>query len=282
MSQNTKFVGNVDSATVAGFGDEWDTYDQHDLSPDDFARTFDRYFHIFPFASLRSDAEGFDLGCGSGRWAEGIADRVGRLHCIDPAPKALAVARRRLAGKPSPEFHQADAGNIPLRDESQDFGYSLGVLHHIPDTKRALADCVRKLKHGAPFLIYLYYRFDSRPWWFRCLWRISDLSRRAISRLPFSARKSVALAIAAAVYWPMARSAAVLERAGVDVAPLPLSFYRNLDFYWMKTDALDRFGTRLEHRFTRLEIERMMTDAGLRDIRFSDREPFWVAVGIRA
>ena len=47
----------------------------------------------------------------------------------------------------------------------------------------------------------------------------------------------------------------------------------------MRTDALDRFGTRLEQRFSRNEIERMMTAAGLTDIVFSEREPYWVACG---
>jgi hypothetical protein len=50
----------------------------------------------------------------------------------------------------------------------------------------------------------------------------------------------------------------------------------------MRTDALDRFGTRLEQRFSRTQIEQMMITAGLKDIRFSEREPFWVACGIKA
>ena len=47
----------------------------------------------------------------------------------------------------------------------------------------------------------------------------------------------------------------------------------------MRTDAFDRFGTRLEHRFSRDEIAAMMQAAGLIDLKFSDRSPFWVAVG---
>ena len=46
-------------------------------------------------------------------------------------------------------------------------------------------------------------------------------------------------------------------------------------------DALDRFGTRLEKRFTRAQIERMMAEAGLEKIAFSDREPFWCAIGYK-
>ena len=187
---------NVDRATIDGFGEEWGAYDQTALDPAEHRRLFEAYFSLFPFDALPADAEGFDLGCGSGRWAEPVARRVGILHCIDPSEKALAVARRRLAHLPSARFHLASADTIPLADASQDFGYSLGVLHHIPDTARALADCVRKLKPGAPFLVYLYYRFDNRPGWFRALWKASDLGRRAISRLPFGLRKAVASGIA--------------------------------------------------------------------------------------
>lgn len=273
---------NVDPATVAGFGQEWAAFDQTALSDEEQRHLFERYFGIFRFDGLPQDAEGFDLGCGSGRWAALVAPKVGLLHCIDPAAEALAVAKRRLAKLGNVRFHQATADSIPLEDGSQDFGYSLGVLHHIPDTRRALADCVRKLRPGAPFLVYLYYALDQRPGWFRALWKASDVARRGISRLPFPLRKATTTALAAGVYWPLARSAAAAERIGTDVSSWPLSAYRSVSFYTMRTDALDRFGTRLEQRFSRGEIERMLTSAGLAQIRFSESEPFWVACGIRA
>jgi len=50
----------------------------------------------------------------------------------------------------------------------------------------------------------------------------------------------------------------------------------------MRTDALDRFGTRLEQRFTRKEIKNMMQNAGLENIEFSNSKPFWVAVGYKS
>jgi ubiquinone/menaquinone biosynthesis C-methylase UbiE len=273
---------NVDLATVEGFGQEWSAFDQSNLTGAEYRRLFDRYFAIFPFDRLPPEAEGFDLGCGSGRWAAGVCGRVGLLHCIDPSPEALAVARTRVGDQANVRLHLGASDSIPLADDSQDFGYSLGVLHHIPDTARAMADCVRKLKPGAPFLVYLYYKFDNRPHWYRALWTATDLARRSISRLPFTARKAVTTVIAATVYWPLARLAHVVERVGGDVSNLPLSAYRHTSFYSMRTDALDRFGTRLEQRFSRSEIETMMRSAGLEDIRFSDSEPFWVAVGRRA
>ena len=279
MTKTLPASANVDRETVAGFGEEWAAFDQSALGGAEYDALFDAYFGIFPFADLPADVEGFDLGCGSGRWAAGVAPRVGLLHCIDPAEKALEVARRRLADTPNVRFHHATADMIPLADGSQDFGYSLGVLHHIPDTGRALADCVRKLRPGAPFLVYLYYKLDGRPLWFRSLWRASDVVRRMIFRLPFGARKAVTSGIAALVYWPLARGARLAERLGGDVSNMPLGAYRSLSFYTMRTDALDRFGTRLEQRFTRSEIEAMMIAAGLEKIEFSEREPYWVACG---
>jgi ubiquinone/menaquinone biosynthesis C-methylase UbiE len=274
-------LGNVDTPTVEGFGREWSAFDQSSLTGAEYRELFDRYFEIFPFDRLPANSEGFDLGCGSGRWAAGISNRVGLLHCVDPASEALDVARRRLQDRSNIRFHLADSASIPLADGSQDFGYSLGVLHHIPNTQRALDDCVRKLKPGAPFLIYLYYAFDQRPAWFRGLWKASDLLRRGISRLPFVPRKLVTTSFAATVYWPLARTARIAEKLGSDVSNWPLSAYRSTSFYTMRTDALDRFGTRLEQRFTRAQIEEMMAAAGLADIRFSEREPFWVACGIK-
>lgn len=273
---------NIDERTVAGFGDEWSAFDQSALQGAEFQELFRSYFGIFPFEMLAPDAEGFDLGCGSGRWAAGVAGRVGILHCIDPSKQALAVAQRRLSGFPNVRLHLAASDSIPLADDSQDFGYSLGVLHHVPDTGRALADCVRKLKPGAPFLVYLYYSLENRPPWYRALWQLSEGIRSGVSKLPFAVRKWFTTVVAALVYWPLARSARLAERLGKDVHDFPLSAYRHRSFYTMRTDALDRFGTRLEQRFSRAEIEHMMQQAGIVGVRFSEAPPYWVACGRRA
>ena len=47
----------------------------------------------------------------------------------------------------------------------------------------------------------------------------------------------------------------------------------------MKTDSLDRFGTKLEKRFTKKEIEKMLLDVGFVEITFSENTPYWVAIG---
>ena len=83
----------------------------------------------------------------------------------------------------------------------------------------------------------------------------------------------------AALTAPLAKMARFLERMGKPVDNLPLSAYRNQSFYVMRTDALDRFGTRLEKRFTRVEVRQMMEQAGLSNIQFHEAAPYWVAAG---
>lgn len=273
---------NYDEKTVAGFGEEWSKYDQASLPSAEREQLFGEYFAVFPWDRLPAGAVGFDLGCGSGRWARQVAPRVGTLHCIDASEAALTVARRNLSDLPNCRFHAASVDAIPLPDGSMDFGYSLGVLHHIPDTTAGIRSCVAKLKTGAPILLYLYYAFDHRPGWFRAVWKVSDLVRRFISRTPFGLRAAITTGIAAGVYYPLARTARLLERLGRRVDGIPLAYYRSRSFYTMRTDALDRFGTLLEQRFTADQIRTMMTAAGLEGITFSPAAPFWCAVGFKA
>jgi SAM-dependent methyltransferase len=270
---------NIDKQTVNSFGAEWTRFDQYGLNAEETRRIFDCYFHLFPWATLPQGSVGFDMGCGSGRWAALVAPRVGRLVCVDPSPGALNVARQALVEFNNVEFIEASANSFLFRPGSFDFGYSLGVLHHAPDTYAALAACVAALKPGAPFLLYLYYRFDNRPIWFYLIWRLSNYIRNIVCKLPDLVKTFLTDCIAISVYWPLARAANIIERLGFDATAIPLAFYRNLSFYTMRTDSRDRFGTPLEHRFTQKEIKSMMILVGLTDIEFSKKEPFWLAVG---
>jgi len=272
---------NRDLKTIDGFGEEWEKFDQTALTPEEHQELFEKYFYIFPWNALPVDATGFDMGCGSGRWAKLVAPRVGKLYCVDPASKALNVAKKALSNQSNVSFLLSGVDDCPIDLNSMDFGYSLGVLHHIPDTLNGIKSCASKLKPGAPFLLYLYYALDGRPFLFRCVFKLSDFIRKGVSRLPQSLKTKVCQAIAGAIYYPLAHFSKGLESLGVNVKNIPLSFYRDKSFYVMQTDALDRFGTPLEQRFTRNEIKNMMEEAGFENIVFSEREPFWCAVGVK-
>lgn len=277
-------AGRVDrlsreALVIASFGNEWSKFTNE--IGDDQKKMFDDYFSIFPWSSLPANAVGCDIGCGSGRFGYFVAQRVGALHCADPSAEALAVARHKLEGVGNCSFREEKADSLSVPDNSLDFAYSLGVLHHVNDTLGALRHCVSKLKPGAPFLLYLYYRLENRPLWFRALWKLTDIPRRVISSLPFKLKSIICEVIAATIYWPLARTAGWLEKRGYNVSGFPLSYYRDKSFYIQRNDALDRFGTTLEKRFTRAEMETLMLEAGLCDICFREAAPFWTAVGTK-
>jgi len=269
---------NIDEKTVKSFGDEWGRFDQSALPDSESARIFNDYFSIFPWDELPPDCEGFDMGCGSGRWAKLVAPKVKHLNCVDPS-SAIEVARDTLSVHDNVSFYHSSLEDAPIQKGSQDFGYSLGVLHHIPDTSKAIQSCASLLKPGAPLLLYLYYAFDDRPIWYRFLWKLTDYIRKIIFNMPPSLKNITTNIIALLIYWPLARLAGLLSYLGISTKNMPLEYYKDCSFYTMQTDSRDRFGTPLEQRFSKTQIKNMMTDAGLQNIRFSESAPFWCAIG---
>jgi ubiquinone/menaquinone biosynthesis C-methylase UbiE len=272
---------NLDEATIKGFGEEWQRFDQAKLPDKEKLEIFDNYFKIFPWHLLPvTGGIGMDVGCGSGRWAEVVAPKVQKLYLLDASQNALSVAKNKLKN-PNIEFICKAINDDMFAENSLDFAYSLGVLHHLPDTEDALSAIYKILKPGAPFLVYLYYKFDNRPCYFKLLWRMSEGLRYLISRSPFFVRSLISEVIAYTIYWPLARTALLLEKLGKLPNAWPLSFYRNKSLYTMRTDALDRFGTRLEKRFSKREIEAMLQNVGFEGVVFSDAAPYWCALAFK-
>lgn len=271
---------NFDKKTVKSFGDEWTHFDQSGMNNKEAYKIFKSYFSIFPFDKLSKSAEGFDMGCGSGRWAKFVAPKVGLLHCVDPSI-AIKVAQKNLKKFKNINYHKKSLDKSGLKEKSQDFGYSLGVLHHVPNTKLAINSCVKLLKPGAPFLLYIYYSFDNRTTWFKFIWMISNLLRLVINRLPKFFNFLICDIIAIFIYYPIARFILLIKKIGIDFKNFPLYSYHSRSFYVMRTDSRDRFGTPLEKRFSKKEIYKMMQKSGLEKIKFKNSTPFWTAVGFK-
>jgi len=272
---------NIDKKTVDGFGYEWEKYDQSAIKEDNLSSAWDQYFYIFPFDSLNKDSTGFDMGCGSGRWSKFVAPRVGHLNCIDPSQKALDVAKENLKEFSNINFYNGSVSDNILKEGSQDFGYSLGVLHHIPNTLEGIKDCSKLLKPGSPFLLYLYYDLEDRPFWYKRVWDISNILRRGISNLPDWSKSIITTIIAIFIYFPFARIAFLAEKLGFNVSNYLLTDYRDKEFYFMLTDSLDRFGTQLEKRFSKKQIEEMLQASGFEKISFSNQSPYWVTLSYK-
>jgi len=273
-------MNNKDDKVIEEFGDEWTDFNYSEIDTEKLKENFEQYFFVFPWDLISNESTGFDMGCGSGRWAQFVAPRVKHLNCVEPS-NAIDVARNNLKKFDNISFLKETTETCSLQEGSQDFGYSLGVLHHIPNTEVALKDCAKLLKKGAPLLLYLYYNFENKPLWFRVTWKVSDYLRKIISLLPKPAKKAACNIIAYTVYFPLSRAAYLLEKVGLNVANIPLSDYRHKPFYQCRNDALDRFGTRLEQRFSKAQITEMLERTGFEDIKFSPNTPYWCCVTLK-
>ena len=271
---------NIDLKTVESFGDEWGRFDQTGMSEKEAKKVFDGYFSIFNWSNLPKNAIGFDMGCGSGRWAKWVAPKVTKLHCIDPS-NALEIAKKNLISHDNILYHKSSVDSVDIEDSSQDFGYSLGVLHHIPDTAAAIKSCARLLKPNAPMLLYLYYAFDNRSLLFKFIWQASNILRGLIHPLPPGLKHFITDVIALFIYWPLAKFSKIVTKIGFPSDNIPLSFYQDHSLYTMRTDARDRFGTPLEQRFSKDQIAFMMEEAGFINIQFSNNEPYWCVIGYK-
>ena len=270
---------NLDQGVIDGFGHEWAAFDYSEIGTDD---ALDAQFlaycapiELSEFNRLTSKAA--DFGAGSGRWTSRLLPYFSEVYALEPSNGANKVLREKFDNEPRIKILHETVGLNSIPDESLDLAMSLGVLHHIPDTGLAIKDVAIKIKSGGVFLCYLYYRLDNKPFIYRALFWASNLLRLFISRLPYGLRRATAQIIATVIYLPLARSAKLLKKMGKNVSNFPLHHYANMPFIMLQNDALDRFGTSLEQRFSKVEIIEMLRAGNfdLSSVKFSSSEPFW-------
>jgi len=269
---------NIDEDVVHSFGEEWLKF--HDFSDETIDQIALEYFDIIRPEHVNKETYGLDIGCGTGRWTKWMTKRIGFMEAIDPS-NAVFAADKLLGNIQNVRLTKASIETIPFPDNSFDFAMSIGVLHHVPDTARALKDCVKKVKPGGYFYCYLYHNLETRGWWFRTLYWLSDLIRKAVCKLPTTLKRMVCDVLAIVIYMPLILWVRFLVLIGLRkiAMKMPLSAYNNKSFFVIRNDALDKFGTQLEQRFSKEQVMNMMKDAGLEDITLSPLTPFYHAIG---
>ena len=83
--------------------------------------------------------------------------------------------------------------------------------------------------------------------------------------------------IALAIYFPLARISKLIKEIGGNYESIPLHHYSDMPIYIMRNDALDRFGTRVERRFSKAQILELLIGTGFdtSKVHFSAQEPYW-------
>ena len=110
-------------------------------------------FERFPGKQL------LEIGCGLGTDLLQFARGGALVTGVDLTPKSVELAKAGFAlhGLPMRAL-VADAENLPFEDNSFDVVYSFGVLHHTPNTARAIDEAYRVLKPGGKIILMLYHR----------------------------------------------------------------------------------------------------------------------------
>lgn len=143
----------VTDSYTESFGFQWNRFD---VAQDEEDR---RVFEAKTGVRL-ADLAGLtvlDAGCGGGRYARLVAQAGARVVAVD---HSIAVEKARLVAGTEGKavFLQADLNRLPLRPGSFDFVYSIGVLHHTPDTRAAFRALARMTRPGGRFSVWVYRR----------------------------------------------------------------------------------------------------------------------------
>lgn len=141
--------------TQFSFGRQWLKYDVQAMDED--RKTFENKTG-FPIGNL-AGIKVLDAGCGGGRYAFVTGTAGATVFAADISP---AVEKTLLLCKDLPHVNivQANLMALPFHDRSFDLVYSIGVLHHTPDTRKAFESLLRYLKPGGVISIWLYPKWS--------------------------------------------------------------------------------------------------------------------------
>jgi SAM-dependent methyltransferase len=258
------------------------TSDDLSGSPDRFGYEWDVYTEILPEHEQQfrrwtpalspgdwQDKEFLDVGCGMGRnsyWPlnYGAAGGV----AIDIDERSLESARRNLNLFPGLQLMRSSVYDLPFEDRF-DLAFSIGVIHHLERPETALEKMVHAVKPGGRVLIWVYGR-ENNGWLVTVL---DPLRRLLFSRLPIGMTHHLSLYPAILVW--------LLVRLGLQ----PIEYFRliaKFDFAHLRAIVFDQMLPRIAHYWPREVVARMMTEAGLEDIRLTwVNQMSWSAIGTR-
>jgi SAM-dependent methyltransferase len=134
---------------------------------------FERYDHLrernepVEFAGQLHEYDRFagqrvlEVGCGNAYTLLKYAEHGALVHGIDVTQAAIDISRKRFALRErSGDFRVGDAEALPYESDSFDCICSMGVLHHVPDTARAVSEIHRCLKPGGRLIVMVYHRYS--------------------------------------------------------------------------------------------------------------------------
>lgn len=209
-----------------------------------------------------------DGGCGMGRYARIAAESAKGVVGIDLSRAAHAAAEV-CRDRPNASFARADLFSLPFPADCFDRIYSIGVLDHTPDPRRAFLELARVLKPGGLIAIWVYRK--ERP----ALERVMDLHRAVSTRLPVPVLEGLSRAMAPVGGWKrrlMSSRSRVVQRAGVVLNLMTIGVSMHPDPVVRVCDTLDWYAPKFASRHTPEEVAGWFAEAGLVEVRDPSRD----------
>ena len=204
-----------------------------------------------------------DAGCGMGRYLRVVAEQGAAAAVGVDLSRAVEAARDLTAEHPQVAVAQADLFRTPFASGTFDRIYSLGVLDHTPDPRRAFLELARLLKPGGRIAVWVYHR--ERP----ALEKIMDAHRAVSRRLPLPVLVALSRFMAPVGGWKrrlMASRVRPVARLGVALNVLTIGVSMHPDPEVRVCDTLDWYAPRYLSRHTLAEVREWFLAAGLIDV----------------
>jgi SAM-dependent methyltransferase/uncharacterized protein YbaR (Trm112 family) len=261
--------------TMRSFGYEWRHFS--DFRPEG-ETNFRWYFAAFPSESLQGKVL-LDAGCGKGRHIFFAAQHARKVIGVDLSP-AVDAAFDNAGHLENVHIVQGDLFHLPLRPQTFDMVYSLGVLHHLPEPEAGFREILRYGKRGADVLVYLYWSLNDEPRWKKNVLNAVGLVRYGTTRMPFPLLRAfswcaaVGCEVVFVIPYRMLRN----TRWKAFAETLPLKLYADFPFRLLYQDQFDRFSAPIENRYDREEVESWLTRSGVENWEIM-RGSGWRAMG---
>jgi len=169
-------------AYVGSFSFEWQRHNKTQLDREENGKSAQVFYHKAGLTpGFLKGKRVLDVGVGAGRFAD-VCQRAGADVVGIDLSYAVESAMQNVGHRQGANIVQADLFDLPFRDESFDLIYSIGVLHHTPDCKRAFQGLIRFLRPGGTIVIWVYNAHVWSPG--SVLERVNSLWRSVTTRLP--------------------------------------------------------------------------------------------------
>ncbi len=230
---------------VASFGRQWNRFDV--ARPEEDAGVFWVKTGLDP-----GDLAGrlvLDAGCGGGRYARLLGEHGTRVIGVDLSA-AVEAASRLCADLPNVQILQADLLNLPLADARFDVAFSIGVLHHSPNPRRAFAQVASKVKPGGRLAVWLYRRNTLPQEW------LNRGLRAVTTRLPARVLEFLSVGLGLLGGMPVVNKS--LNKI--------VNFSNHPDWTLRVCDNFDWYAPRYQSHHTVAELKRWFAEEGFTDL----------------